>query len=81
MKIASPGNVVIHQPDGSNSRALESIEPQDATFGGTPKPRNDSPDSVRMAAATPKVAETKIGAMAFGRTCRKMIRGVVKPMA
>ena len=40
--------------------------PQVASGGCTPKPRNDSADSVRIAVATLIVAETSTGAIAFG---------------
>src|SRR5258706_2910807 len=62
-------------------RALDKIDPQLAVDGGTPKPRKLNVDSIRMAEATPKVAATKTGATAFGRTCRKMMRKSRAPSA
>ena len=48
--------------------------PQVALGGGTPKPRKERLDSVRMAPATPRVAETRTGPSALGTRCRKMTR-------
>ncbi|MNC76091.1 hypothetical protein D3C75_1277440 [compost metagenome] len=55
--------------------------PQLAVGGCTPMPRKLRPDSAMIAAATPKVALTMIGASAFGRMWRKTIRGVLSPRA
>ena len=48
--------------------------PHDVSGGCTPKPRNDSVDSVMIASATPSVAFTMIGPTMFGRMWRTMIR-------
>jgi hypothetical protein len=55
--------------------------PHVAKGGCTPKPRNESADSVRIASATPIVAETSTGATAFGTMCRKMMRRSGRPSA
>ena len=44
-------------------------------------PRNESALSVRIAPATPSVAETRTGEMAFGRICLKIIRVSRAPIA
>ena len=52
----------------SNKKFLpsERILPQVASGGCTPKPRKLKADSVRIADATPSVAETSTGAIALG---------------
>src|SRR5207244_12364571 len=55
--------------------------PQVGVGGWTANPRNESADSVRMAAATPKVAFTVIGPMALGIMCQKMMRESRAPEA
>ena len=55
--------------------------PQLGVGGGTPMPRNESADSVRIAAATPRVAEISTGDKALGRIWRKMIRRSEAPSA
>ena len=45
-----------------------------------PSPRNESVLSAMIAAATPSVAATMIGASEFGRMCRTMIRRSLAPM-
>ena len=49
--------------------------------GWTPKPRNESAASARMAAATTSVALTMIGPMVFGMMCRRMMRVSPEPDA
>src|SRR4026208_960892 len=63
------------------SPAAERMLPQEAVGSGTPRPRNERADSVRIAAATPKLAETITGARAFGRRWRKMMRPSRAPRA
>ncbi len=55
--------------------------PHVGTGGFTPKPRNDSADSVRIAAATFSVTVTMIGPAEFGSRWRKMIRLSLEPSA
>src|SRR5688500_7464569 len=55
--------------------------PHDTSGGVTPKPRNDSVDSMRMAPPTISVVLTMIGPTVFGSMWRKMMRGVEHPMA
>src|SRR6185369_10917222 len=54
--------------------------PQVARGGCTPSPRNDSPDSVRMAAGMPSVIATSTGPIALGRMWRQMIRNALAPV-
>ena len=72
MKIAVPGKTAIHHAYVA-PRATDKIDPQD-TAEAEPKPKKLNPDSVKIAEATPNAAITKTGAIAFGRTCTKMIR-------
>ena len=52
------------------------------TWGGcTPKPKNDSVDSVMMATATVNVAATMIGPMQFGMRWREIKRQLDAPRA
>src|SRR2546426_8516383 len=53
--------------------------PHVAYGGRTPRPRNDRPDSVRMAAGMPRVMATSTGAMALGRMWRQMMRKAPAP--
>src|SRR3970040_2380127 len=54
--------------------------PHVAYGGWTPRPRKESPDSVRMAAGIPSVMATSTGGIALGRMCRQMIRNALAPM-
>ena len=45
--------------------------------GREAEPRNESADSVMIAAPTPSVAATMTGLSTFGRMCLKMIDGVL----
>ena len=56
-----------------------SMFPQLAVGGWTPSPRKLSPDSTRMAPATPSVAEMSTGASVLGRMWRSNIRQVEQP--
>ena len=58
-----------------------SMFPHDGVGGWMPRPRKDRVDSAMIAAATPSVAATMIGASAFGRMCLRMIRMSLAPMA
>src|SRR5436309_7961094 len=57
------------------------MRPQDVVGGCTPKPRNDSVDSVMMAAAMARVAFTMMGPMVLGIRWRVMIRRFDAPDA
>jgi hypothetical protein len=46
---------------------------------GSPRPRNESADSVRMAVATMSEPVTMIGERQFGRICANMMRGSDMP--
>ena len=56
------------------------MPPHDGT-SGSPRPRNARLDSSRIADATPNVAVTKIGWIAFGRMCLKTMRRLGMPSA
>ena len=47
----------------------------------SPRPRNDRPDSVRIALAMPNVADTRTGVSALGSTCGKIMRFFGMPSA
>ena len=66
MKMAAPGKVTSHHAYVMYVCDCFSTSPQLAAGGGTPNPRKLRPDSVRMAPATPNVADTQTGASAFG---------------
>ena len=57
-----------------------SNRPQVGKSGGNPKPKNDNADSVIIAFAIPKVAETIIGDITLGRMWRRINRVLVVPM-
>src|SRR5581483_2915193 len=54
--------------------ASASMRPHEVVGGCTPNPRNDSVDSVMMAAAMASVAFTRMGPMVFGIRWRVMMR-------
>src|SRR5438552_2396537 len=58
-----------------------SMLPHDAVGSWMPKPRNDSVDSVTIAAPTTSVVLTRIGPMTFGIMWRRMIRELDAPEA
>lgn len=77
--MASPGNTTSHQALNCSLPAFNK-EPQVTVVGGTPTPKNDKADSVKMADATPKAIATNAGANALGSACLKMIRNSLKPI-
>ena len=77
-KIANPGaRIIIQEPV---VRPVFKIWPQ---LGNviSPSPKKLIVDSVKIADATPKVADTKTGPIAFGRICLKIIVLSRKPDA
>src|SRR5699024_9095146 len=64
-KIAMPGQKLSHHASRIMVRPAPIMKPQ-LIMLRSPRPRNDSAASVRIAVATMKVAETIIGAMALG---------------
>jgi hypothetical protein len=78
MKIANPGKITSHQAWKASLPEL-SKEPHVTTSGGTPTPKKERLDSIRMAAATPKAIATNAGATPFGKACLKMILASLKP--
>ena len=73
-KMANPGKTASHHAYSMFCSAEKRMFPHDGVGRGTPKPRKESADSMRTAEATPKLADTRTGANAFGSRCRKMIR-------
>src|SRR5690554_2265899 len=72
-RIATPGQTLIHQASRIMVREAPIMKPQ-LIMLRSPRPRNDRADSVRMAVATMKEAETITGDMALGRICDHTIR-------
>ncbi len=65
--IAMPGKSASHQPREKKVRASLRISPHVGVVGFTPKPRNDSVASAKIADETPTVACTMMGASELGR--------------
>ena len=63
------------------ARAPRIIRPQDGVGGTVPSPRNDSPLSITIAAASVSENCTSSGPAIFGRIVRDRMRGVVAPSA
>lgn len=81
-EIAAPGHTAIHGARNMYVRPEpESIAPHDGHGGGTPKPRNESAYSARIAAPRPIVARMMIVAITFGRMWRRMTRVWPQPSA
>ena len=78
VKIASPGNVPIHH-HWKYCVPSATIDPHSACGGCAPRPRNERPESSRIAFARSSVASTKIGPATFGRTSRKSVRRLDAP--
>src|SRR3954467_4302331 len=57
------------------------MRPHDVVGGCTPNPRNDSVDSVMIAAAMASVAFTRMGPMVLGMRWREMMRLLEAPDA
>ncbi len=79
--IVRPGNVTSHHAVCETFCPSLMRLPRDGVGGCTPKPRNDSAASVRIARPTVSVALTTIGPSAFGSMCRSMIRRSPDPAA
>ena len=77
--MAKPGNTTSHHALNC-SRPAFSKDPQVTVVGGTPTPKKESADSVKIAEATPNAIATKAGANALGSACLKMILNSLKPM-
>src|SRR4051794_13373523 len=78
VKIASPGNVPIHH-HWKYCVPSATIDPHSAFGGCAPSPRNDRPESRRIAVARSSVARTKIGPATFGSTSRNRVFRLVAP--
>src|ERR1700737_1981254 len=77
-RIARPGNVHIHQAERSTSRPALIIRPQLIRFG-SPRPRNDRPDSNRITLATSSEPTAISGEAQFGSRWRKTMRASPAP--
>ena len=77
--MANPGKTTNHQALNCSLPAFRS-EPQVTVVGGTPTPRKDNADSIRMAEATPNAIATNAGAKALGNACLNIIRNSFKPI-
>src|SRR5579885_109618 len=75
-KITSQGAVRTYSAADSDN-----MRPHDGCGSGTPRPRNDSEASVRMAAPSCAVAITISGAIVFGSTWRTAMRNSLMPTA
>src|SRR3954465_2378187 len=72
MTIARPGASRYHQAPAETApdvNAPSSIEPHE-TASGSPRPRNDSVDSDRIATATTSTVLAKMSGTTLGSTCR-----------
>lgn len=77
--MANPGKTTNHQALNCSLPAL-SNEPQVTVVGGTPTPKKDKEDSIKMADATPNAMATKAGAKALGKACLNIIRNSLNPI-
>src|SRR5690606_581293 len=78
-RMATPGHTLIHQASRIMVRAAPIMKPQLIRLR-SPRPRNDSDDSVRIAVATMNEAETMMGDMALGRIWVHTMRPGVCPI-
>src|SRR6478672_5585446 len=78
VKIARPGNVPIHH-HWKYCVPSATIDPHSAWGGCAPRPRNDRPESNRIAFARSSVASTSTGPATFGNTSRKSVRRAEEP--
>ena len=69
VKIARPGNVPIHH-HWKYCVPSATIDPHSAVGGCAPRPRNERPESSRIAFARSSVASTSTGPATFGSTSR-----------
>src|SRR5262245_11105600 len=80
--IASPGKIAIHGADSANCTAApRSISPHAGVGSATPRPRNVSDASARIAWPRYAVSMIRYGAITFGSMWRKMIRRWRNPAA
>ena len=80
--MATPGKITSQGAVRTYSAAdSDSMRPQDGCGSGTPRPRNDSEASVRIAAPSCAVAITISGASVLGSTWRTAMRNSLMPTA
>ena len=78
--IIEPGNVTSQPREEPDALAVGEELPERRSSGGwTPKPRNESAASTRIAAAISERRVTMIGPMQFGRMWRNMMRRSTRP--
>ncbi len=63
------------------SREPDNKLPHVTSSGGTPIPKKDKPDSVRIAPAIPNATVINTEVKAFGRACLNIMRTSEKPNA
>src|SRR5262249_28438368 len=71
---AMPGPRAVHALSNSSVLLSESILPQSAAPGPTPRPRNDNAARETMLNANVRNALATASGKTFGQTCRKMMR-------
>src|SRR3989441_1412428 len=80
--IASPGKIAIHGAASANCTAApRSISPHAGVGSETPRPRNVSDASARIACPRYAVSMMRYGAITFGNMWRRMIRRCRNPAA
>src|SRR5207253_2420809 len=78
--IASPGKIAIHGAASANCTAApRSMSPHAGVGSETPRPRNVSDASARIACPRYAVSRMRYGAITFGNMRRRMIRRCRKP--
>src|SRR6185312_16830079 len=81
MVMQRPGASASHGARYMNERPEpDSMPPQVGAGGGTPSPRNDSPDSARITTPTRVVNRTMMGGSTLGRMWCQRMRGVEAPI-
>jgi hypothetical protein len=78
---AAPGKIAVQGASSMYLRPVPSIVPQDGSGGWTPRPRNDSVASARMAVDNASVVWTISGAATLGRTWSESTRPAPAPAA
>lgn len=74
-----PGNTTSHHASNC-SRAPANKDPHVTISTGTPKPKKESEDSVRIADAVQATKATEITGKAFGKACLNMMRQAGAPL-
>ena len=72
--------MIHHSPENRKSLPTRISVPSEGCVGGTPTPRNESDDSVMIAAPICSVASTSTGPSTLGSTCVNMIAIGCRPI-